>query len=324
MSLISHSDRIYVSGHLGMAGSAIIRALRSKGYQNLLTVDRAELDLLDSAAVKRWISSNQPNVVVIAAGKVGGISANCNYPAKFILENLKIQLNLIENSFLSGVRRLLFLGSSCMYPKLTNQPIKEEALMSSKLELTNESYAIAKITGLKICEALRKQYNFDAIGLIPTNLYGPGDNYHKTDSHVIPGLIRRFHEAKNAGLPDVKCWGSGKPLREFLYSDDFGFACLFALENWDPSSKYAPKDLVGQQLNYLNVGTEEEISINQLAKLIAKKVGYSGNIIWDLNQPDGMLRKKLDLTRFNSLGWESTTSLENGLTKTIDLFLEKI
>ena len=230
--LINQNDRFFVAGHRGMAGSAICRALQRSGYNNLLTASRDVLDLLDVQAVQRWFADNKPDVVVLAAAKVGGIHANDPYPADFLLENLKIQTNVIETAWKSGVKRLLFLGSSCIYPKFAEQPIKEESLFTGALEPTNEWYAIAKIAGIKLCESLRKQYGFDAISLMPTNLYGPGDNFHPENSHVLPALIRRFYEAKESGAESVTCWGTGSPMREFLHVDDLGEACVFALENW--------------------------------------------------------------------------------------------
>lgn len=237
------NEKIFIAGATGMAGSAICKALFRKGYGHknggvILTTTRKELDLLDSNAVKLWFEVNKPTVVIIAAAKVGGIMANSSYPTQFILDNLKIQNNLIENSWLTGVKRLLFLGSSCIYPKFANQPIKEESLLSGQLEETNQWYGIAKISGIKLCEALRKQYNFDAISLMPTNLYGPGDNYHPQNSHVMASFIRKFYEASINSLPSVTCWGTGSPLREFLHVDDLGDAVVFALENWDPNSIY--------------------------------------------------------------------------------------
>ena len=228
--VINQDDSFFVAGHRGMAGSAICRALKRSGYENLLTASRDELDLLDLQAVQQWFADNKPTVVVLAAAKVGGIHANDTYPADFLLENLKIQTNVIETAWRSGVKRLLFLGSSCIYPKFAEQPIKEESLLTGALEPTNEWYAIAKIAGIKLCESLRKQYGFDAISLMPTNLYGPGDNYHPENSHVLPALIRRFHEAKESGAESVTCWGTGSPMREFLHVDDLGEACVFALE----------------------------------------------------------------------------------------------
>ena len=273
-TLISPADRIYVAGHRGMAGSAICRALVAKGYGEagggaLLTAARSELDLLDPVAVANWFAVNKPDVVILAAAKVGGIHANATYPADFLLDNLKIQNHVIETAWRSGVRRLLFLGSSCIYPKFAEQPIQEEALLAGPLEPTNAWYAIAKIAGIKLCEALRQQHGFDAISLMPTNLYGPGDNYHPTNSHVMAALIRRFHQAVESNAPSVTCWGTGTPLREFLHVDDLGAACVFALENWCPSR---------DELQYLNVGTGVDLSIHDLAHLVAKAVGYEGDI----------------------------------------------
>ena len=248
-----------------MAGNAVCRALERAGYHQLITASRSELDLLDGPGVEAWFAKHQPTVVVLAAAKVGGIQANSCYPADFLLDNLKIQTHVIETAWRSGVRRLLFLGSSCIYPKFAEQPIKEEALLTGALEPTNEWYAIAKIAGIKLCMALRIQYGFDAISLMPTNLYGPGDNYHPTNSHVLPALIRRFHEAAEASAPNVTCWGTGSPLREFLHVDDLGEACVFALEHWSPAQG---------ELNYLNVGTGVDLSIRELAETLAVATGY--------------------------------------------------
>ncbi len=309
--LINQNDRFFVAGHRGMAGSAICRVLQRSGYENLLTASRDELDLLDLQAVQRWFAENKPTVVVLAAAKVGGIHANDTYPADFLLENLKIQTNVIETAWRSSVKRLLFLGSSCIYPKFAEQPIKEESLLTGALEPTNEWYAIAKIAGIKLCESLRKQYGFDAISLMPTNLYGPGDNYHPENSHVLPALIRRFHEAKESGAESVTCWGTGSPMREFLHVDDLGDACVFALENWQPSSG---------ELQYLNVGTGIDLSIRELAESIAEAVGFEGKIFWDASKPDGTPKKQLDVTSINQAGWESRISLGDGIIQTVDDF----
>jgi GDP-L-fucose synthase len=306
--LITPADRIFVAGHRGMAGSAICRALQRAGYSNLLTASRAELDLEDGPAVQRWFAQYQPTVVVLAAAKVGGIQANNTYPADFLLDNLKIQTNVIETAWRSGVRRLLFLGSSCIYPKLAEQPIREEALLTGPLEPTNEWYAIAKITGIKLCEALRKQHGFDAISLMPTNLYGPGDNYHLTNSYVLPALIRRFHEAAERGDACVTCWGSGTPMREFLHVDDLGQACVFALEHWQPG----PED---QQ--FLNVGTGVDLTIRELAEAVAAATGFQGDILWDTSKPDGTPKKQLDMSRLSTLGWQSRIQLGDGLHTTV-------
>ncbi len=313
--LITPEDRIFVAGHRGMAGSAICRALQRVGYHQMLTASRSELDLLDGPAVEDWFAKHQPTVVVLAAAKVGGIQANTSYPADFLLENLKMQTNVIETAWRSGVRRLLFLGSSCIYPKFAEQPIKEDSLLTGALEPTNEWYAIAKIAGIKLCEALREQHGFDAISLMPTNLYGPGDNYHPTNSHVLPALIRRFHEAVAANAPSVTCWGSGSPLREFLHVDDLGEACVFALENWSPTPG---------ELTYLNVGTGVDLSISELADEVATATGYVGEIIWDCNKPDGTPKKQLDVSRLAALGWRADIQLREGLKYTVAKFRQDL
>ena len=320
-TLITAADRIYVAGHRGMAGSAICRALLRSGYGDpaqggaLLSATREELDLLDPSAVAAWFATNKPTIVVLAAAKVGGIAANSAYPADFLLENLKIQTHVIESAWRSGVRRLLFLGSSCIYPKLAEQPIREEALLTGALEPTNEWYAIAKISGIKLCEALRAQHGFDAISLMPTNLYGPGDNYHPTNSHVLPALIRRFHEAAEASAPSVTCWGTGKPLREFLHVDDLGEACLFALEHWQPGP---------DQLQFLNVGTGIDLSIRELAEAIAAATGFQGEICWDASKPDGTPKKQLDVSRLAALGWQARIPLAEGLASTVAEFRQQL
>ena len=323
-ALLSPSDRIFVAGHRGMAGGAICRALRQAGYQHLLTADRSELDLLDATAVQRWFVVHKPDVVVLAAAKVGGIHANNTYPADFLLDNLKIEINVIETAWRSGVRRLLFLGSSCIYPKFAEQPIREESLLEGSLEPTNEWYALAKISGIKLCQALRKQHGFDAISLMPTNLYGPGDNYHPTNSHVLPALIRRFHEAAERGDAMVTCWGTGRPLREFLHVDDLGEACVFALEHWDPGSASAPCDAAGQPLPFLNVGTGKDLSIRELAEAVAEATDFKGKIQWDSSQPDGTPKKQLDVSRLRQLGWTARIALSEGLQGTVSLFRQQL
>ena len=312
--LITPADRIFVAGHRGMAGSAICRALQRAGHSNLLTASSAELDLLDPQAVQRWFGEHKPTVVVLAAAKVGGIQANSSYPADFLLDNLKIETNVIETAWRSGVRRLLFLGSSCIYPKFAEQPIREEALLTGALEPTNEWYAIAKIAGLKLCAALRCQHGFDAISLMPTNLYGPGDNYHPTNSHVLPALIRRFHEAAERGDAKVTCWGSGTPLREFLHVDDLGEACVFALEQWQPGP---------DELQHLNVGTGVDLSIRELAQAVAAATGFAGEINWDSSKPDGTPRKQLDVSRLAALGWRARIPLVEGLASTVAEFRDQ-
>jgi GDP-L-fucose synthase len=290
----------------------------------LLTASRSELDLCNEVAVQAWFTQHQPTVVVLAAAKVGGIQANNSYPADFLLENLKIQTHVIEVAWRSGVRRLLFLGSSCIYPKFAEQPIREEALLTGALEPTNAWYAIAKITGIKLCEALRQQHGFDAISLMPTNLYGPGDNYHPTNSHVLPALIRRFHEAAERGDASVSCWGTGMPLREFLHVDDLGEACVFALEHWDPGAKHAPLDAQGVPLPFLNVGTGVDLTIRELAEAVAVATGFDGEILWDATKPDGTPKKQLDVSRLGALGWRARIPLAEGLRDTVALFRQQL
>ena len=322
-NLISKNHKIFIAGHNGMVGRAIYKSLKSKGYINLITISRKDLDLTNFVEVEKFFNENNPEIVIIAAAKVGGISANTKYPVNFILDNMKIQNNLIELSHKFKIKRLLFLGSSCIYPKNCPQPIKEEYLLKSPLEPTNEWYAIAKISGIKLCEALRKQYSFDSICLMPANLYGPGDNYHPENSHVVAALIKRFYEAKHKNLPYVTCWGTGTPMREFLHSSDLGEAVVFALENWDPNSENAPTDSFGKKLNLLNVGTGEEIAIKQLVYLIAKSFDYKGEIIWDKTKPDGMKRKLLDVSNLANMGWKSKINLNKGLQSVIRDISEK-
>ncbi len=331
MSKISLNDRIFIAGASGMAGNAIKKTLLKKGYGRkdhsglLFTPTRKELNLLDNNEVKNWFQRNKPNIVIIAAAKVGGIQSNAMHPADFLLENLRIQNNLIENAWIHEVKRLLFLGSSCIYPKFATQPISEEDLLNGYLEKTNESYAIAKIAGIKLCESLRRQYGFDAISLMPTNLYGPRDNYNLEQSHVMAALIRKFVEASEKDLPEVTCWGSGSPFREFMHTEDLGEAVVFALENWDLDKEDAPsfKDR-NSSLNYLNVGTGKDISIKSLAELIAQIAGFKGKIIWDKTKPDGTPKKLLDISRIRELGWRSKINLKEGIIKTIFSFKDEV
>ncbi len=320
MNLISYDQKIVIFGSTGMVGSAILRSFRNSGYSKILSPSRKELDLLNNDSVKKWFHKNKPDIVIIAAAKVGGIFANNKYPADFLLKNLKIQTNIIETSFENSIKKLLFLGSSCIYPKYSSQPIKEEELLKSSLEPTNQWYAIAKISGLKLCEALFKQYNFNAISLMPTNLYGPGDNYDLENSHVIASLIRRFYEAKFTSQKEVLCWGTGNPLREFLHVDDLADASKFALENWDIRDINAPKDQNGNTLTFLNVGTGEDLSIKNLASLISAIIGFKGDIIWDQTKPDGTPKKQLNISRIKKMGWNPKISLEDGLRHTIKLY----
>lgn len=298
---------IYVAGHRGLVGGGICRALRRAGYDNLLIRTHAELDLCDQAAVRAFFAEYRPDYVILAAAKVGGIYANATYPAEFIYQNLQIQNNVIDSAYRNGAKKLLFLGSSCIYPKLCPQPIKEEYLLTGPLEPTNDAYALAKISGIKMCQAYRKQYGFDAISAMPTNLYGPGDNYHPENSHVIPALIRRFHEAKLAGAEKVIIWGSGTALREFLHVDDMAEACVFLLE------KYS-------DFEHVNVGCQKECTIMDVARLIAKVVGFEGEIDTDPSKPDGTPRKLMDSGKLFTMGWRPKFSLEDGLRNACEDF----
>ena len=315
-------NSIFIAGAYGMVGNSILNLLnkrfnKSNESPKIFAPSKVELNYLDSTSVNNWFKLNKPEIVIISAAKVGGIIANSRYPSSFLLENLKIQNNLIEASYKHQVKRLLFLGSSCIYPKFSKQPIKEEYLLSGSLEKTNESYAIAKIAGIKLCAALNNEFGFDALCLMPTNLYGPGDNYSLQSSHVLPALIRKFDEAKENNNDKVICFGSGDPLREFLYVDDLAEACLYTLENWIPSKNNFPLDQNGRILYWLNVGSDQEISIKSLAEKIAEFINYKGEIFWDKTKPDGTPRKKLDCSKINSLGWYSKTNLDEGIQKTI-------
>ncbi len=323
---INPNEKIFIAGSNGMVGRAIKKSLLKSGYGlnenngSLLTPSRAELDLLNFHEVESWFIKNKPTVVILAAAKVGGIHANNSMPADFILDNLKIQTNLIENSWKANVKRFLFLGSSCIYPKFAQQPIKEDSLLEGELEATNEWYSIAKIAGLKLCQALRNQYKFDAISLMPTNLYGPNDNYHPENSHVMAALISKFSKATLNSNSFVECWGSGSPLREFLHVDDLADAVVFCLENWQPNREDSPKDIFGNSLNHLNVGTGKDISIKQLADKISKLVGFKGEIIWDKSKPDGTPKKQLNISKISNLGWFPKISLDEGIKETISIY----
>ena len=323
---ITFQEKIFVAGGSGMVGGAVKNKLLEKGYGNkalggeILFPNRTELNLQNHNVVNDWFSLNKPSVVIVAAAKVGGIEANAKYPYNFLLENLKIQNNLIELSFKHKVKRLLFLGSSCIYPKFANQPIVEESLLEGFLEKTNECYALAKIAGIKLCESLNMQYGFDAISLMPTNLYGPGDNYHPENSHVMASLIKKFSQAKRCNKKSVTCWGTGSALREFMHVYDLAEAIIFCLENWSPSDSYSPKDKNNNPLYFLNVGTGKDISIKELAKKISNIIGYKGEIIWDKSKPDGTPKKQLDITRINNLGWSANINLEEGMRETINHF----
>ncbi|MEI8337955.1 MAG: GDP-L-fucose synthase [bacterium] len=294
---------IYVAGHNGLVGSAIVRELNKKGYKNILTRTRQELDLQDSLAVKNFFEKEKPEYVFLSAAKVGGIVANSTFPADFIYQNLVIQNNIIHNSYSSGVKKLLFLGSSCIYPKLAKQPIKEEYLLTGALEETNDAYAIAKIAGIKMCQAYNKQYGTNFISIMPTSLYGERDNFDLETSHVIPAMIRKFDDAKNSKAKEVVLWGSGKPKREFLFVDDLAEACVFLMNNYDGSE-------------IVNVGTGTDLTIKSLAELIKKIVSFDGKIVWDKTKPDGTPRKLLSVKKINKLGWKAKTGLEDGIKKT--------
>ncbi len=306
-----------------MVGAAITRFLRNNSYSNLLLPNRKDLDLLNSTQVENWFCKKKPEVVILAAAKVGGIEANNNYPADFILENIKIQTNIIENSWRNGVKRFLFLGSSCIYPKFAPQPLKEEYLLTGELEPTNEPYAIAKISGIKLCSALNKQYGFDAISLMPTNLYGPGDNYNSENSHVLPALIKKFHDAKLNKKSEIICWGTGTPKREFLYVDDLAEASIFILENVSSEIKKNNNFSLNKD-SIINIGTGLDISIKDLAEMIAQELNYKGKITWNTSKPDGTPRKLLDVSKVNKLGWRAKTSLEKGIKLTISNYEKEL
>jgi len=317
------NEKIYIAGHSGMVGSAIKRKLINRGYRNLLCPNRHELDLLDFNQVEKWFKDNIPDVVILAAAKVGGINANNKFSADFILENLKIQNNVIENAWKHKARRFLFLGSSCIYPRLANQPIKEEYLLTGKLEKTNEAYAVAKIAGIQLCNALKKQYGFDAISLMPTNLYGQGDNYNPSNSHVLPAMISKFYQAKIKGINKVSCWGTGNPRREFLFVDDLADASIFILENVSINNSSLFDDL-GNICGILNVGVGSDISIKELANLISSIIGYEGEIVWDSSKPDGTPRKLLEVSKLKKLGWSAKTNLQKGIELTLKSYVEEL
>ena len=299
--------KIYVAGHLGLVGSAIVREIENQGKHTWFGRSRTQLDLLDRKAVFDYLAREKPYAVIIAAAKVGGIVSNNTYPVEYLSENLQIETNLIDGAHAAGIERLLFLGSSCVYPKLAQQPIKEEYLLTGELEKTNEAYALAKISGLKLVQAYRKQYGHKWISAMPTNMYGPGDNFDLENSHVLPAMIRKFHDAKTRKDSSVLLWGSGSPKREFLHSDDIGRACLFLLENYND-------DIA------INVGAGEDVSIQDLAELIKETVGFQGEVTWDVTKPDGTPRKLLDVSRIKALGWAPTISLEDGIRSTYEWY----
>lgn len=307
--MLERDAKIFVAGHRGLVGGAIVRSLGRAGYTNLLTAPRAALDLRDRAAVQAFFDAERPAYVFVAAAKVGGILANSQYPADFIRDNLEIQTNVIDSAWRSGVTKLAFLGSSCIYPRLAPQPIREDSLLTGPLEATNEWYAIAKIAGIKMCQAYRQQYGFNAISLMPTNLYGPGDNFDLNSSHVLPALIRKFHEARRSGAPEVVIWGTGTPRREFLYVDDLADACVHLMQGYD-------------EPEIVNVGVGEDVSILEVAQLVREIVGYEGAITHDLSKPDGTPRKLLDVAKLSALGWRAQTSLRDGIAQTYRWFCE--
>ena len=315
--------KIYVAGHRGLVGSALMRQLKKQGYENLVTRTHSELDLTNQLAVENFFSDEKPEYVFLAAAKVGGIHANNTYPAEFIHENLAIQTNVIHQSYVNGVKRLLFLGSSCIYPRGCPQPIKEEYLLTSELEPTNRPYALAKIAGVEMCWSYNRQYGTQYLAVMPTNLYGPRDNYDLENSHVIPALIRKFHEAKESSKKTVTIWGTGKPKREFLYSDDMAEACLFAMNL--PDESYS--DLLGSKRNnglppVMNVGSNSDLTIAELALLIKEVTGFDGEISFDATKPDGTMQKLMDSSRLNQMGWEAQTMLKNGLEQSYQDFLD--
>lgn len=306
---MNKTDKIYVAGHRGLVGSAIVRSLRAKGYENVIGRTHQELDLCDQAAVHRFFEAERPDVVVLAAAKVGGINANNTKPAEFAYSNLQIQCNVIQCSHEFGVKKLLFLGSTCIYPKMAPQPIPEDALLTGPLEETNEAYAVAKIAGLEMCKFYKRQYGDDFISCMPTNLYGPYDNYDLQGSHVMPAMIRKFHEAKMSNAPTVELWGTGSPLREFLYVDDMADACVFLLEHYS-----------GEQ--HVNIGTGKELTIKELAMMVKQAVGYEGEIVWNTAMPDGTPRKLTDVTKLHGLGWKHKIELPEGIALAYEWFCQ--
>lgn len=303
------NGKIYVAGHRGMVGSAIVRELERQGYTNIVTRTRAELDLCRQDAVETFFKAEKPDYVFLAAAKVGGIISNQSSSADFMYENMIMEMNIINSAWKNRCKKLEFLGSSCIYPRMAPQPMKEDCLLTSELEKTNEAYALAKISGLKYCEYLNEQYGTDYISVMPTNLYGPNDNYHPTNSHVLPALIRRFHEAKEQNLSYVICWGDGTPLREFLYVDDLADLCVFLMNNYSGNEP-------------VNAGTGKELSIRELTELVAKVIGYEGEIHWDTNKPNGTPRKLLDVSKVSNLGWTYKTNLEEGIRLSYEDFLK--
>ena len=314
------NQRVFVAGHKGMVGSAIVRRLKALGYDNILTASRAELDLMDQTKVQAWFTENKPEQVYIAAAKVGGIHANNTLPAEFIHQNLMIEANLVNVAHQADVQKVLFLGSSCIYPKFAEQPMREDALLTGTLEPTNEPYAIAKIAGIKLCESYNRQYGRDYRSVMPTNLYGSNDNFHPENSHVIPALLRRFHEAAQESAPEVVIWGSGKPMREFLHVDDMAAASVHVMELDDATYQANTQPM----LSHINVGTGVDCTIRELAETMARVTGFKGKLTFDASKPDGTPRKLMDVTRLKSLGWQAETSLEQGLKETYQWFMNNV
>jgi GDP-L-fucose synthase len=323
---MTKSSKIYVAGHRGLVGSAIVKNLEAKGYSNIITRTHTELDLCEQRAVAEFFESEKPEYVILAAAKVGGIYANNCYRAEFIYDNLMIQNNVIHQSYLNGVKKLLFLGSTCIYPKEAQQPMPENCLLTSPLEYTNEPYAIAKIAGIKMCESYNLQYGTNFISVMPTNLYGPNDNFDLNNSHVLPAILRKMHEAKLANLPTVEIWGSGKPRREFLYSEDMADACVFLVENRDFNdivrhSRKGGNPSAEIRNTHINIGTGEDISIAELAELIKKVVGYNGELVYNTSKPDGTMKKLTDVSKLHDLGWRHSVGLEEGIKKVYEWYL---
>jgi len=314
---MKRDSKIYIAGHRGLVGSAITRTLREKGYDNLLTRTHAELDLVDQAAVAKFFQDEKPEYVILAAAKVGGISANFTYPAEYIYQNLQIQNNVIHQAYRNGVKKLLFLGSVCIYPKLAPVPVKEEYLLTDELEKTNEPYAIAKITGIKMCQSYNRQYGTNFICVMPANLYGPGDNFDLNNSHVLPALIRKFHEAKIKSDQTVTLWGTGTARREFLFVDDMAEGCLFLMDNFNPTKEQSERGEI-----FLNLGVSQDLTIAKLADLVKQEVGFKGKINWDTTRPDGTPKRLLDSSKANTLGWQPKIKLEEGIKLTYSWFLD--
>lgn len=306
--MMNKEGKIYVAGHKGMVGSAIVRALKKQGYENIITRSHKELDLTRQDQVEKFFAEEKPDYVFLAAAKVGGIIANSKHLADFMYENMILEMNVIHEAWKNNCKKLMFLGSSCIYPRMAPQPMPESCLLTSSLEQTNEAYALAKISGLKYCEYLNRQYNTDYISVMPTNLYGPNDNYHPEHSHVLPALIRRFHEAKISGAKSVTCWGTGSPLREFLYVDDLADACVYLMNTYSGNET-------------VNLGTGKELTIKELTELVADVIGYDGEILWDTSKPDGTPRKLLDVSKLESLGWKYKTELKDGIKLSYEDFL---